>query len=328
MTQSLTDRAPSPNPPYPIQAASAQQHQGKILPSYTYGHPVDHVPQQQQQFPPSMFDARYQKEEQTLPNQASNVYNQVSSEMYGFDQQQYLKQPDFSTMLRDSISPVQMSLSPPQANEDTQMSTLRPPSQQGGIGGITPTRSNFTLIAPTPRVPSLMAKAVEALDADVASPESMMTSSPDGGHSEEEAESKADVKLVEKPTGEIRQLRRGRSGGQLSLSSLAQQQQQSSTQLQQQRQRTMIQTNHRSAHEALPAMQQQPAIVLPSKIKALGTLPADEAFSASLDQLEDVPHGTKPPYLWWTLIRAAILGAPEQKLQMETLTHLIQQKYP
>lgn len=72
----------------------------------------------------------------------------------------------------------------------------------------------------------------------------------------------------------------------------------------------------------------QPPVLYPAKIKALGTLPADEAFSTSLDELEDLPIDTKPPYLWWTLIRAAILGAPERKLQMETLTHQISQKYP
>lgn len=329
MTQSLTERDTSPLPLHATQTASGYPYQGKTLPTYTYGHPLDHVSQQPKYHPLSMFDVGH-------PHEDERRHHQSFPQVQTSGRQQHLQQPDFSSIVRDSISPVQMSLSPPQLNENTisTSSNLHPPSSrhQGGMGGITPTRSNFTLIAPTPRVPSPITKAVEGLDADVASPESMSSPSSTEEHHEEEAalETKAGAtaKVPENPAGEIRQLRRGRSGGQLSLSSLSSQQQQAAAQLQQQRRAKERSQSNASTGALSSSSTQSPAIVLPSKIKALGTLPSDEAFSASLDLLEDVPHGTKPPYLWWTLIRAAILGAPEQKLQMETLTQLIQQKYP
>lgn len=207
-----------------------------------------------------------------------------------------------------------MSLSPPQPNDEL---SLQAPNYNGGMGGITPTIANFNMIAPTPRLPSLITRAVAALDDDLLSPVSSTRSDEDEDVENRKGGETMDAQ--EKPSGEIRQLRRGRSGGNLSLSSLSQQQQQSS----QKRQRERANTGTSST-----MYEGSPSVVLPSKIKALGTLPSNEAFSASLDQLDDVAPGTKPPYLWWTLIRAAILGAPGQKLQMETLTQLIQQKYP
>lgn len=70
-----------------------------------------------------------------------------------------------------------------------------------------------------------------------------------------------------------------------------------------------------------------PASVL-SRNRQLANLPADEAFASSLDQLDSGRPGEKPQYLWWTLIRAAILGSPEGKMQMETLCAEISEKFP
>jgi len=64
-----------------------------------------------------------------------------------------------------------------------------------------------------------------------------------------------------------------------------------------------------------------------AKIKQLGTCPADEAFAGSLDDLKSCGQ-EKPPYLWWTLIRAALLGSSKGKLQMETLCAVIMEKFP
>ena len=64
------------------------------------------------------------------------------------------------------------------------------------------------------------------------------------------------------------------------------------------------------------------------KAKQLGSFPADEAFATSLNQLNDNGENQKPAYLWWTLIRAAILGSPEGRLQMETLCSAILEKFP
>lgn len=60
--------------------------------------------------------------------------------------------------------------------------------------------------------------------------------------------------------------------------------------------------------------------------RTLGAPPAAEAFATSLQQLEN--HGGRPAYLWWTLIRAAILGAPGASLQMETLCQQIADRFP
>lgn len=64
------------------------------------------------------------------------------------------------------------------------------------------------------------------------------------------------------------------------------------------------------------------------KPKQLGSFPADEAFAGSLDELKDVPADKKPPYLWWTLIRATILGSPEGRMQMDALCAAILDKFP
>lgn len=67
---------------------------------------------------------------------------------------------------------------------------------------------------------------------------------------------------------------------------------------------------------------------LPTKSRQLGLPPADEAFADSLDQLRSGSPDAKPPYLWWTLIRAAILGSPDRQMQMETLCAEISEKFP
>lgn len=86
-----------------------------------------------------------------------------------------------------------------------------------------------------------------------------------------------------------------------------------------------------SATEALPGpTPPSPSIFRNSastKLKQLGSFPADEAFATSLEQLKSCGD-QKPPYLWWTLIRAAILGTPGGKLQMETLCANILEKFP
>lgn len=71
-----------------------------------------------------------------------------------------------------------------------------------------------------------------------------------------------------------------------------------------------------------------PLITINKASKQLGRTPADEAFATSLDQLVDVAPDQKPPYLWWTLIRAAVLGQPDGRIQMETLCQQVSAKYP
>lgn len=241
--------------------------------------------------------------------------------------QQYLQplQDPSSHYGRDSVSPVQMSLSPEPASSLPEL-TLQ------GTQGTTPTRSSFNLVAPAPRLPSVMRRPL----LDKATP-----ASSDDGHGapqdEDDSQREETVADVLDRTVQARdyrqhhqssdmqggrQLRRGRSGqDSLSMSGLS---------LASMSPPTMNMPSHVYTQSDMHPQQSHQAggIALPTKIKSLGTLPADEAFSSSLDQLDDVPHGTKPPYLWWTLIRATILGAPGQTLQMETLTQLIQQKYP
>ena len=66
------------------------------------------------------------------------------------------------------------------------------------------------------------------------------------------------------------------------------------------------------------------------RAKQLGTFPADEAFATSLEQLTAgrIDRRSKPTCLWWSLIRAAILGSPEGRLQMETLCATISEHFP
>lgn len=310
MAQNAIDRVPSPHPPPP--RLPHLQSTTREPPSYTYGHPQDS--HSKGPYLNNIFDGRQRQGEDRPYSQDGQYYRQSPEQMQSLEQR-YLQQPADNTNIRDSVSPVLMSLSPPQLVDDVSLQLPSSQEQQGGMGGVTPTRSNFNLIAPTARLPSAMRKAVEALDAEVGP---LMSSSPSSSDEEEDDDEDEADQTAYEPHDQRegkRQLRRGRSNGnQIPLSSMP-------------RYSTTTASNTHHVLATLPSMQ-PPLIVLPSKIKALGTLPADEAFSASLEQLEDVPHGTKPPYLWWTLIRAAILGAPGQKLQMETLTHLISQKYP
>lgn len=83
--------------------------------------------------------------------------------------------------------------------------------------------------------------------------------------------------------------------------------------------------------QTLSPIQPSPAafkVAAAIKPKQLGSFPADEAFAGSLDELKDVPADKKPPYLWWTLIRAAILGSPDGRMQMDALFAAILEKFP
>lgn len=323
MLQNTIDRKPSPAPP-----------------AYTYGNQQ----QQQEFYPPKEL---YPSSSYGLiqPNTTMNLQGPYLSSSSPASMQLTL-QPEPNFLLqplqdvnsthsnRSSISPVQMSFSP---HISDNLTVAVSPSDIGD--GITPTQSNFnqqqqqqqqqqTLVAPTPRAPSLMRRQLDNDSVSVYSddeannqsgPEETVASALD--RSVQAREHLYHYSNDDGSSGQLqigRTLRRGRSGKNDSLCSIS----------------SMDPNLHYNPYQqqatplaSLPPMH-APSIVLPSKIKSLGTLPADEAFSASLDQLDDVPPGTKPPYLWWTLNRAAILGAPEQKLQMETLTQLIQQKYP
>lgn len=323
------------------QASSFQQSDNFMIqnaqasyahPAYTYGNQQDFC-QSKELYPSSSFgliqqDVPFQfhpvhMRQSPLPMQQQSLpmQDQQSQHFQQPQQQQYL-QPEQYT--RDSVSPVQMSLSP-QPNGGVDLSIQIP---SGPVESITPTRSQFNLVAPTPRVPSVMRRNL----VDISS-----LSPPSSGGDVEDVDE--DIQVEDTVAGVLdrsvqardqqyhmtegaRLLRRGRSGGNVSMASMSLHYQSniSMSPSDMAPLQSMYSHNHN--------YQQNAGIALPSKIKALGTLPADEAFSASLEQLDDVPAGTKPPYLWWTLIRAAILGAPGQKLQMETLTQLIQQKYP
>lgn len=83
-----------------------------------------------------------------------------------------------------------------------------------------------------------------------------------------------------------------------------------------------------SVSAVLPKSRRLSLVSDPVKTKQLGSFPAEEAFSTSLDQLHCADPYGRPPYLWWTLIRTAILGAPGQTMQMDTLCHAISTKFP
>lgn len=100
-----------------------------------------------------------------------------------------------------------------------------------------------------------------------------------------------------------------------------------------------------SASATSPLLSGRPAITCPApqadfykatsgsasqRAKQLGTFPADEAFATSLEQLTAgrIDRNAKPTCLWWSLIRAAILGSPERRLQMETLCATISEHFP
>lgn len=301
-------------------------------PAYTYGNQQDFY-RPKELYPSSSFgliqqDVPFQfhpvhMRQSPLPMQPQSLpmQDQQSQHFQQPQQQQYL-QPEQYT--RDSVSPVQMSLSP-QPNSGVDLSIQ---IHSGPVESITPTRSQFNLVAPTPRVPSVMRRNL----VDISS-----LSAPSSDDDVEDVDE--DVQVEDTVAGALdrsvqardqqyhmdegaRQLRKGRSGANLSMTAMS---------IHQQSNVSISAPNMaplQSIYNHNHSYQQNAGIALPAKIKALGTLPADEAFSASLEQLDDVSAGTKPPYLWWTLIRAAILGAPGQKLQMETLTQLIQQKYP